>query len=212
MKKIIQSIGIALGATQLVLAASPGIYVGAGAGYGILRTPDNNMFAGTTNTYKRGGISGRGFVGFNFNPCLGIEIGYARYNRSIYTGAIGNTQSTLKYYSYTADLVAKAYLPLGGMNQFNVYGLLGAARVNESIVFNDQGIAISSQYATPNDGTTHARKTRPIYGAGASYNLSYHLVTNIEYTQIHALGKFSGNANAIPYTDLLTLNLAYNFG
>lgn len=197
--------------SQSVFSATCGAYIGLGGGYGRLGTPSNNVFAAPDSTYERGGLSGRAFIGYNFAHYFGIEGGYGRYARSRYTGTEGIAESTLRYYGREADGVAKFYIPLG--TEFvNIYGLAGVSSFWETIKYADAGVPVDSNFAEPTPGTTHQRRTRPIYGGGFIFNLIPHFVMNIEYTQIQQLGRFSTNPLAVPYGALWTLNFAVNLG
>jgi OmpA-OmpF porin, OOP family len=195
------------------LAIAQGPYLGAGAGVGTFKSPNKIIFnVGTGSASStRGGLSGRAFAGFNFNDYIGVEIGYARYARSLYRGiANDGSYSSMAYYHYTYDLVAKAYLPFGHTG-FNVYALAGAARVSQSLNYVDGNVALNGQIAEPLAGSTHTYKTRPIYGAGIRYDFSQQIAANVEYTQIRHLGDFKRNPYAIADMDLLTANLSYHF-
>jgi hypothetical protein len=53
---------------------------------------------------------------------------------------------------------------------------------------------------------------RPIIGVGASYNIQSNIVTNLELSHIQGSGNLKTSSKAIPSANLLTLNVAYNFG
>lgn len=201
--------------TSNIYAATPGVYLGLGGGIGTYLSPNGPVFvvSGTNSstTYTRGGLSGRAFAGYNYNMFLGLETGYTRYARSLYTGtsSIG-AYSSVSYYPREFDVVGKAYLPLWRTG-FDLYILGGAARVSVTTNYTNNGIPLNSRLAPPSTGTTHTYKTRPIYGAGLGYNFNERLSTNVEWTQIQHSGNFNTNPYAIPNMDLLTLNLAYHF-
>jgi len=201
--------------STLAEAANVGPYAGLGAGVGRFDSPGEDAFivsgAGSTSSHTQGGLSGRAFVGFNYLCYLGIEAGFTRYARSRYRGAEDGTYSSISYYGRAGDLVGKLYLPFGHTG-FNIYGLAGAARVSVTTHYTDNGVPLSGAIADPNDGITHTYKTRPIYGAGISYDFGNRITANVEYTQIRHLGHFETNAYAIPNMNLATANLAYNFG
>jgi opacity protein-like surface antigen len=191
-------------------AAIVGPYIGVGGGYGLLRTPDSHVFIndfGIENSHSRGGIAGRGFIGYTFNKYFGIEAGYAAYTSSHYNASLdGFFESSLRFEANTADVVAKAYLPFG-TSGFDIYILGGAARVFETIKFVSGGIP--TNFVAPAAGTTSQNATRPIYGAGASYEITCNLVANAEYTQIQRDGSSDTNT---PFINLATLNISYHFG
>jgi hypothetical protein len=111
----------------------------------------------------------------------------------------------------TFDLVGKAYLPLG-QTGFNVYALGGAVLVHSKIkkdvkksnTINVDGIV---------DGSKTQNKLRPKYGIGASYDIpDTKFTTNVELSRVQGTGNVKKNIKAIPNADMVTFNLAYNFG
>lgn len=214
---------ICLGAATLALsslasAAIVGPYLGLGVGQSVAKTPDGYAFnvstlpGGTTN-HTRGGVGGRGFIGYNFNKFVGLEGGYTRYARSTYTGQAPGYYASMKYYFHTYDFVGKGYLPLGDSG-LNVYALAGYAHVVGTLNYNNvnNGVPLSGVISTPQRSSNHMRRSRPIYGLGASYTFAKHFTINAEATEIYRLGSFStGNSSATPNLDLYSLNFAYNF-
>jgi opacity protein-like surface antigen len=192
-------------------AAITGPYAGVGGGYGILRTPDSHLFINTfetKNSHSRGGIAGRAFLGFTFNKYLGIEGGYAAYTSSKYSASLLNIlNSSIKFQANTADVVFKGYIPFGTIG-LDIYGIAGAARVLEQIKYVDGGIF--TNFPSPAPGSTNIYKTRPIYGVGASYDITCNFVVGVEYTQIQKSD--SSNTGGTPFINLATLNLSYHLG
>lgn len=201
--------------TPCALATNKGPYLGLGAGVGTFKSPNQNVFTvsgpDSSTTHTRGGLSGRAFTGYNFNPYFGLELGYARYARSLYRGISNSNYSSVTYYGRSIDLVAKGYLPFG-YTGFNVYALAGAARVNATVNYPNTDVPLNSELAAPPVGTTHTYKTRPIYGAGVSYDFTPCFSGNVEFTQIRHLGNLQTNPLAIPDMDLATINISYFFG
>jgi len=230
MKKTLKMTAIVLSVlsfpalTGLAHAANPGAYAGLGLGASILETPKQQLFQQNNNphsaaSYSRGGLGGRVFGGYNYNQYLGVEAGYSRYANSKYKGISasklpnGSTKNSSINYSMSAfDLVGKGYLPIGESN-FNVYGLAGAAYVKSTTQYKNGKVALDSKVTAPADGSKTNSKVRPIIGAGASYNIPQtSVVTNVEYSHIQGSGNVRTSPSAIPSADLLTLNVAYNFG
>lgn len=220
MKKTLK---ISLSLLSLILINTPAIaaltgpYIGLGGGYGILRTPDSHLFVNTIetkNSHSRGGIAGRAFLGFTLNKYLGIEGGYADYTSSTYSASMYSAstlktlQSSITYRAYTGDAVLKGYIPFGATG-LNIYGIAGAARVKEHVKYVNGGILTNVSSLIP--GTKHISKSRPIYGAGASYDINCNYVVGMEYTQIQKLGNNSSK-HGTPFINLATLNLSYHFG
>jgi opacity protein-like surface antigen len=218
MKRILS---LAYAAAASLLLSSPafattcGPYLGAGIGKSWVKTPDSNIFIvpppNNSSTHAQTGLGARGFVGFNVNKYLGIEGGYTRYARSTYNGSSPINSAFLKYYIHTYDVVAKAYLPIG-YSGFNVYALAGYIRVVEIIRYTNTGLNANTKIALPNLGTTHGYNNRPMYGAGVNYNLGKHITINAEVTQAEHLNSFGTTPTAVPYLDLASVNVAYNFG
>ena len=63
---------------ELVNAATPGAYLGAGAGYSALEP------AADAETLDEGGLGGRVFVGYNFNHYFGLESNYSTFFKTRY--------------------------------------------------------------------------------------------------------------------------------
>ncbi len=193
-------------------AQTKGAYVGLGLGDGSLGTPNHYAFTSTlSGSHTQEGFSGRVFGGVNINPCLGLEIGYSIYAQSQYRGTTTTSSSTITYNAHTYDAVAKAYLPIG-RSGFQLYGILGAARVAETVNYQNGGVPLNGTIATPNNGTSHSYKTRPLYGIGTGYEFGPHITMRGEYTLISRLGDFKNSATAIPFMNLITANLVYHFG
>lgn len=187
------------------LAATQGGYVGLGLGASRIQSEDQDLVpaSGVRNSNTLGGLGGRVFVGYNFNRYVGLEAGIAHYAPSKYNASEinGPGSASLKYSMNAIDLVGKAYLPIAESG-FNAYVLGGAARVNSK-----QQINISNGVDSFSDSQT-TRQIRPIYGLGVSYDASNNVTTNLEFTQI----KGKGSDSSIPNANMLSLNVAYNFG
>lgn len=219
MKKIILSalcIFGYIGLAQPTFATQCGPYIGLGHGLGKLRVPDKNVFeagtgpALTYNRHDQGGLAGRAFIGYNITSGFGIEGGYSRYPRSRYIATQNNGTSNMRYYARAYDVVGKLYYPLG-TPVANIYVLAGVASYTEQIKFANTGIPVIGNFASPQNGTTNIRVNRPLYGLGFSWDPIHHLSTRLEATRIQKLGNFESNSRAIPYADLVTLNIAYYF-
>ncbi len=219
MKRICLSIctgAAALAFAAPVSAAILGPYLGLGVGQSIAKTPDGYAFnvstlPGGSATHAHTGAAGRAFGGFNFNRYAGVELGYTRYARALYTGQAPGYYASMKYYFRTYDIVLKGYLPLGDSG-FNLYGLLGYARVVGTLKYiNNFGVPLSGTIATPQAKINHMWRNRPIYGLGANYTFAKHFTIGLEATEIYRMGSFSTSNTATPNLDLYTLNFAYNF-
>lgn len=195
--------------TGAAFAARTGGYVGGGLGYSNFNTPTNLALVGGSafdkqTSHKVGGVAGRVFSGYNFNPFFGLEAGYAHYAQSQYKYSAqllpaGTARSSATYKMYSINLVGKAYLPLSDTG-FNLYGLGGGALVRSDNVIT----GFKEQKQT---------KLRPVYGLGAQYDFPDNPVsTGIEYSRVQGKGNIKTSPSAIPSANLVTFNLAYNFG
>lgn len=194
--------------SSAAVAANPGTYIGVGAGVSNLQTPTNYDTTGlSSHSRSIGGFGGRVFAGYNFNNYFGLEAGFADYANSTYKASVtGVGSEKLTYSLWAANLVAKAYLPISDSG-FNVYALGGAAYVNSKVQDTFSGNAIPNINASK---TT--KKVRPTYGIGAGYDFNANVSTNLELSRIQGTGNLKTSASAIPNANMLTLNVAYNFG
>lgn len=198
-------------------AANPGPYLGAGLGGSRLETPNSFLFGAapgsvTETSRKTGGLGGRVFAGYNFNNYFGLEAGLARYAQSKYKATMGSANSSINYTMNAIDIVAKAYLPIMDSG-FNVYALGGVARASDTVQYKNGGVPLANGVNAPAAGSSTYHKFRPVYGIGAGYDIPQtQFTTNLEFSRIQGSGNVKTNSSAIPSADLLSLNLAYNFG
>jgi opacity protein-like surface antigen len=200
--------------TGLASAATPGTYVGGGLGYSNLGTPDHNIVtgpraAGLHQSYDKTGWGERAFAGYNFNEYFGIEGGYAHYAKATYkTSAPGLASGSVEYSFQDINLVGKAYLPVYDTG-VNVYALGGVAYVRS---YGDEKLSSSIPGVAQHQSKTN-NKFRPTYGVGVSYDIPQtQLTTNVEFSRVQGTGNVYSSNSAIPSANLVTLNLAYNFG
>jgi hypothetical protein len=224
MKRKLSLVCAALVSTLFSVHASAttcGAYLGYGVGKSWVKIPSGYLYdvpatSSGRNTRFSSGTGQRAFVGFNLNKYFGIEGGYTHYARAFYAGSILDPTgayhySSLTYYIHTYDVVGKAYFPVGNTG-FNVYALAGLARVVESVQRIHGGVPSNGKIPLPPIGTTHGYNNRPIYGIGANYNINAHFTVNTEVTQIQKLNDFGRTTYAVPFLDLFSVNIAYNFG
>ena len=211
MTKISVAIISLAGLLNLANAATPGTYVGAGLGYSRLETPNQNIVsepvpAGVTQSHNRGGLGGRLFVGYNFNKYFGVEGGYTQYARSLYKASLGSDSVSLTYRdSNVFSIVGKAYLPIEDSG-FNVYALAGIANVKQTAT-----VKINGTLGADTESESQS-KIRPMYGIGGSYDINPHVTTSLEISRVQGFGNMKTSGNAFANADLISLNLAYNFG
>lgn len=220
MKKIaVCSVIFLTSLANLSYATIPGLYLGAGAGLSRLDTPNEYLYddisdSAQKKSKKLGGLGARAFIGYNFNEYLGLEFGAAQYAKSSYkTQWASDLKATQNYKLRDLDLVAKAYLPISDSG-LSVYALGGAAYVESKMGYSQTIPGITNADST----TTH--KVLPKYGVGISYDVpATPFTTNLELSRIQGKGDIKDNINledpdskAIPSANMLTLNVAYNFG
>ncbi len=205
--------------TPIAFAATTGAYTGFGLGASKQDTP-NRFIDGPNNAMLNqsrdiGGLGGRLFAGYRFNPYFGVEGGLAGYAQSKYNvhlnyAGMNLANASMKYSMATLDVVGKAYLPIADSG-VSLYGLGGAALVHSKMEGKFNSVIptednISSMSKTQN-------KIRPIAGVGVSYDIPQtQLTTSLEYSHLFGKGDVKRSDSAIPSAEMLTLNLAYNFG
>lgn len=203
MSKTLVAIGIVSAFSSVSFAVTPGLYFGGGGGLGVVSNPS------VTTAKSNGGLGGKVAVGFNFNPILGIEAGYAMYPQTLFILTLPlqhelhnliNDQVKLKAF----NLVGKLYVPMRNNNPWDVYGLLGMVYVWEkskvTVPTFNLDVLSESQNAALLAG-----------GGGISYQLNKHFRTGLE-TLITADKGENETHPGIPQTVLTTLNLYYTFG
>ena len=218
MKKIVKlsvaAIVSTLALANVAQAAMPGAYAGIGLGGSRLDTPnefltltdEGDLGVPTKKTKDIGGLGGRVFAGYNFNQYIGVEGGYAKYARSLYKLSVPSIfNESVEWNMSAVTVVAKGYLPLGE-SRFNVYALGGAAEVFGETKATASGLGLSDQEKKS------VSKLRPTYGVGVSYDVNSHITTNLEFSRIQGQGNLKKSSKATANADLVTLNVAYNFG
>ena len=178
----------------LANAASPGAYVGGGAGLsGLEPVSDAQMV-------HDNGFGGRAFAGYNFNRYFGVEGAYSSFFKTSYL--LNDYQNLAIDYKLNAlSIVAKGYLPLSDANTTNLYGLVGVAQSYADI---------NAKYYTVSLFSDSDNAIVPVVGLGASHDINQHFTTALELSffgdkkaDIHHFG--------IQRAALVTANLAYKF-
>lgn len=151
MRKSIQSAvaGAALVMfTQGALAASEGVYIGVGAGQGVVADAGNLQKDFESDT----GYSG--IVGYRigFIPLLDFSFEGFYNDLGNFTPKDGSTNASAKSSVYGAN--ALAILPLGPVD---LYGKVGVANLSYDL--------------TTNGATTNSSSTNPVYGLGIGFRL-----------------------------------------
>lgn len=203
----------ALAVSHAVFAATPGLYVGAGAGTSKLAFPDQTVFSPqSVDTSKHlTGMSGRAYAGYNLNPYLGFEAGITRYAQASFNGYQNNLQSSLDYSMSAIDLVAKTYLPVGD-RRLNLYALGGIAAVDESMSWQNEGVPFLNDVFPIGNGSKSHRKIRPIYGVGVGYDIpKSQFSVSVELTRLQGAGNMGENPHSSPPAEMVGLSLTYHF-
>jgi len=178
---------------QLIFAATPGAYLGGGAGLGQLASEAD------LNKTKNNVFGGRVFLGYNFNDYIGLEANYSALGKTTYYDPF--YPSVTGDYSLNAvSLVGKFYLPLSKESPANLYALVGGAQLrgNFDIAYQAMNLAKFSTNAFV-----------PTAGLGASYDLNQHLIANLEVSFFGE--KKSLDDIGIPQSMLATFSVAYKF-
>jgi hypothetical protein len=205
-------------------AATPGAYLGLGLGYGKQNTPSSKKIATPQikQTNTQGGIAGRVFAGYNINKYFGVEGSLVKLSNATYQsrghnvpfdGSNYNSNASLTYKMAALDLVGKAYLPIQDSG-VNLYALGGAAIVRATTEASLHIKNVTANQVIANGSSSKTQTTvRPVLGAGVSYDIpNTQLTTGVEYSHTFGKGNVKTSTSAIPSTDLVTVNLAYNFG
>lgn len=180
--------------SEFVNAASPGAYLGAGAGYSALQPViDAQMI-------DEGGLGGRVFVGYNFNHYFGLESNYATFFKTRYV--LNDYQNVSIDYKLNAlSLQAKGYLPLPEDGPFNLYASVGVAQAYADI---DAKVNLSAFLSDSDSGLV------PVLGFGVSYDVNQH-VTAVLDGAVLGPKKADYSHFGIQSGALATLGLAYKF-
>ncbi len=209
-------------------AAAPGFYLGGQVGWGDVHQSGISAsdlandfylpFASFSSSSKDTGIAGRAFVGYQFNPYFATEFGYTQFS-NMTTRASGVSVTTPTFAPFTViginasgkvkthafDLVGKGILPLS--NGFSLYAKAGAALIT-SQASESETLTIMGLPGTIASASQTTNKIYPTFGAGVSYDITSHLVTDLSYNRIQKVG----SSDAVASTDFVGLGLAYHFG
>lgn len=210
---------------------TPGFYIGAGAGWAnadsgaglrdaltYLYNVDSVSFA-NKDIDEGGWVGGRGYIGYSFNPYVGVEAGFTYFPSNKYIGTGSgpiNYTFNLRQRTYAIDMVGKLTLPLGKLDcilaNWSVFGRAGGAYVNNefsgSIIINGM-----------NQQNTNAReKIRPTFGLGISYDITNNIgidaswMTIISNDRLNTAEVLSGQYHTpVPNCNLYAVGLSYKF-
>lgn len=122
-------------------------------------------------------------IGYNFNPMVGLELGYNDY------GTAKSKNFNLEGSAKSTQLSVLLSGPIG--NEWSVYGRLGAASTERKA----SGFGASST----------DRKTEAVYGVGFGYNFAKNIKGTLEYQKV---GSTSGDGTGV---DALMAGVKVNF-
>ena len=194
-----------------IQAAHPGPYVGMGVG--VSRLDTTSPYGGYDEaTHNQGGLGGRVFLGYHPSRHFGLEMGYARYARSRYQVDLDVLSSSIRYEMKAVDWVGKGYMPLFD-SSWNLYVLGGIAYVEDKVTFHPGDVPLASGVTPPPNGSTTYRHVRPLYGVGVEYDVpNSPITTSMEFSRIQGTGNRLMQPSAVPFANMLTVNLAYTLG
>ncbi len=132
---------------------------------------------------KQGATAAGVGIGYNFNPTVGLELGYNDYGTAKASGL--GIEGTAKSTQLSVLLSA----PIA--NDWSVYGRLGAASTERKA----SGFGVSST----------DRKTEAVYGIGFGYNFAKNIKGTLEYQKV---GTTSGDGTGV---DALVVGAKFSF-
>jgi len=220
LTKLSSAIAASLLLSTLANAAIVGPYAGIGLGESAItmNSPfkqfNSDYFQFTNLTTQNSGPAGKLFAGYNFNQYVGLEASYGIYakrtDKAIFSWEKSSpiSHDSSQYKISALSLVGKAYFPI--QQVFNVYALGGVAEVFQTVKYTSK---YTSEYNDLSDCYSKTtRALRPVYGIGASYDVTSQVTTGLEFSRIEGRGNTNTSVTAIPSANMLTLTAAYNFG
>lgn len=186
-------------AVAVPTGAMPGFYIGGQIGYAESYYNDGDFNSTNTTTspsINNTGAGGRAYIGYQFNPYIGTELGYSILNnvtvRTLDAGGYSNIQGSIQNKAF--DFVLKGTYPLIDSG-FNIYVKAGGAllsRNTSAILCTASGVC----------DTTSGLFT---YGGGFTYNILPHVPLDFSWTRIQ-------QNTHIPNADLAAVGIGYSFG
>ena len=217
-------------------AANEGAFIGLGAGYDVIHTPNHSVFdtasplAGLGNSvvvnknkHDIGGFGALFYAGYNFSHNFGLEASYNHYANSNYSTTQSNLNSgvataivhaKLEFKTHTYDIVAKGYLPFD--NGFELFARAGASYVIQKVNYsNNSGTFVvpvgNNDLATPSIGDTTTKRIRPTVGLGAGFNFTKNWEMSFAWNHVFGSGNLKSSTSAIADLDMITLDITYSF-
>ncbi len=175
---------------------TPGIYIGAQAGYGMTNWDNTeqtiNIFGMNLSTTVNGSsaFAGRVFLGYDFHPNFAIEAGYTQFFNNTKVEITNQTIGNIKN-DYAIDLVGKLKAII--VDNFGLYTKLGVDYINvkEDVTNN----------------TSNAFNV--VFGAGAYYEITQNITADLSWTRFNGDPKW--NKDYIPAHDLFAAGVSWKF-
>ena len=185
------------------LAAPKGFYLGIQGG-----EADSGYVAKdvgiTVADERHEGVSGRPYIGYQFNRLLGAELGFLHFDDTKFLG-INSIDSDGKVKQYNIDIMIKAsiyfdnhkFIPL--KNAYLIFVKFGGAKVYAKP---DDTLRSFSTNDFSRSTVTHFR---PVFAVGAAYHILQKL--QLDFTWMRYL-----EHRTLPTADFVALGLVYFFG
>lgn len=171
---------------------SSGVYVGGQAGYG---NTAYNRAAFIGAGIQESGIAGRVYLGDQFNPYVGLELGATAFAKADLSNDYGYLRTE------QLDLLLRLGAPIAESG-FRADVKLGAAVVFAAIKPSDAG----KTFGFEEDAVS---ETRPVAGASFSYYFTPSFAMDLSY--LHVFGNPKSESHPAPNNDLATLGVSYLF-
>ncbi len=182
-----------------------GPYIGAQLGYGSADYGSKikdayNQY--TTHSNDEDDLAGRAYLGYQFTPVFGAEVGYSIFSDNVYTGHAASPSTTFsksRLETDAADLMATVGTPLfyPGLG-LKIKG--GVAYIMSHYRHSGNGVDTAAPSSSHND------RFAPTAGASLVFNLPDNVAFDLSYQRIFAPAHVDS-----PETDLVTLGLSYRF-
>ncbi len=229
-----------------------GIYFGGQLGFG--RLSGDSGFEAANNTQvdiyksnkntnysfknKQGGLAGRIYAGYQFNPYMALEAGYSDLGNNSYTssadgihsiptlqgsGLVLNPKQQFGISAKTIDIAAKGILPLSfvsdSLSNASLFAKAGVAYEMYNISGNLSADNLKPHTVNYNFVGKH-HKFLPEFGGGLEYRFDNGLGLDLSYTRVQGKGSISYNKttndlsiskNFAPSSNLIMGGISYRF-
>jgi OOP family OmpA-OmpF porin len=180
---------VALGvASTPVLSQDGGWIFGAGGGQARAKTGCPEAFI-PGFTCDDSGSAWRVFGGYQFNPYIGYEVGYADFRKVTEQSSAGVTAT---FDANAIDIVFVGTIPFS--QQFSLFGKIGVFRW-------DLDVTVTGTAS----GTNNAKGKNMTYGFGAKYNFTRNFALRLERQRYLDVGEESVTGKSDINVDLLSV-------